>query len=60
MKNLPPIDFPTREIYWNFLNKKVSPLSRKKSGRAAKAKAALKLIEEAIRGRQTARAKGKV
>lgn len=52
MKRLPPIYMPSKDVYWNFLIKKVPAAARRHAGQAAQAKAALRKIEEAIRERK--------
>ena len=47
MRNLPPIAFPSKEIYWNFMKpgKTKGPHA---AGRAMQAKMAVRLVEEAM------------
>jgi len=60
MKDLPPIPFPSKELYWNFM-KATPSANRRKAGRTAQVKSALKRIEEAIReDKEAKRAKAQV
>ena len=54
MRPLPPIDFPSKEIYYNFM-KPGKTKGPKAAGRAMQAKMAVRLVEEAIKQKKHAR-----